>query len=120
MRSEFEDVSVELIFDEDQAKVICTAKPEDEHWFEHFLIDLKKHVLSPSVKQLIVHKFGTGEIYLRFPLAFVPFDTGTVVSTPYCRIIIRQKPPSPFIENIKANLVSNVIWAVVVFILGGI
>ncbi len=111
-KSEFEDVRLELVFSEDEAKVTCIAKPEDDHWLEHFLIDLKNSILRPYYKQLIVHKFGKGEIYFRLPFILMPFDTSTAVSTPYCKIIIRQRPPSPFIENIKANLVSNVIWLI--------
>lgn len=112
-QTEFEDVRIKLVFNEDKAKVTCVAKPEDEHWFEHFLIDIKNSILPPYYKQLFIHKYGKGEISFKIPFVFLPLiDTRVVGSTPYCRIIIRQKPPSPFIENIKANLVSNIIWLV--------
>ena len=109
---------LQIVFDEDKATVSCMARPEHEHWFRHFLIDLKECILSPSFMQLVVHRYGQGRLYLRLPLLFVPFDISMAVSTPYCKIVIHRKPPNPFVENIKANLVSNIIWAVIVFLLG--
>lgn len=109
---------IEMVFDENSARILCTARPEHEHWFEHFLIDIKKQIRPPSFVQLAVHRFGHGAFYIRLPLLFLPLDTSMLVSTPYCKIVIRKRPPSPFVENVKANLVSNVIWAVIVFVLG--
>ncbi len=80
---------------------------------------LKKHILPPAFRQLVAHAsaYGREQIFpaltLLLPLAF-----GVTVSAPYCKIVIRQKPPSPFVENIKANLVSNLIWVIIVFLLG--
>lgn len=110
--SDRKSLSLRLVFNEEEATVTCEAPPEEGNWFEHFLIDLNKFILSPYYRQLIVHKFGRREIYFRLPLLFIPFDINVASSTPYSRIIIRQKPPNPFIENIKANLVSNIIWLV--------
>jgi len=113
------DKSVELVFDKDEARIECNANPDQNHWFEHFLIDIKKHIRPPSFSQIAIYRgMGSREFYLRIPLLFIPLDTSVAVSTPYCKIVIRKKAPDPFRENIKANLVSNAIWAIMVFILG--
>jgi hypothetical protein len=66
----------------------------------------------------MVHKLRGGEIYFKPAImGFVKGFSGTI-STPYTKIVIRDKPPNAFLENVKANLVSNVIWAILVFILG--
>lgn len=119
-RSEQNDkkITLDIVFDEREAKVVCIASPEDQHWFEHFLIDLKKLLLPPTFKQIMIHKLRAGEINFRpYMMGFVTGFSATV-STPYTRIVIREKPPNAFLENVKANLVSNVIWAILVFILG--
>jgi hypothetical protein len=112
-------ITLELSFNDTEARVTCDAPPTEENWFEHFLIDVKKCVRSPFYRQLLV--YSGHEIYLKLPLVFVPFKVNGGQSIPYSKIIIRQKPPSPFIENIKANLVSNIIWlitgGILVFIL---
>lgn len=119
-RTEHDDerITLDIVFDEREAKVVCIARPEDQHWFEHFLFDLKKLLLPPTFKQIMVHKLRGGEIY--FKPAIMGFVTGFsgTISTPYTKIVIRDKPPNAFLENVKANLVSNVIWAILVFILG--
>jgi len=110
--------AIEIVFDKHTAKIACIASPEYSHWFEHFMIDLRKHILPPSFAQLVAYGLGEGRFYLRLPLLFVPVDIPLVASAPYCKIVIRKSPPDPFIENIKANLVSNVIWVIIVFLLG--
>src|SRR5215212_6524048 len=80
------DKNVKIEFNEDKAKVTCEAQPEHEHWFEHFLIDLKKCILPPSFRQVVVHKYGKGEFHLSLPFVFIPFSTRSIISTPYTRI----------------------------------
>lgn len=87
-----EERYIEILFNAEEAKVKCDAPPTDEHWFEHFLLDLKKHVLRPSFRQRV---------------------SGRTEEIPYCRIVIHKKPPDPFMDNIKANLVSNLIWLLI-------
>jgi hypothetical protein len=36
----------------------------------------------------------------------------------YCQIVLYKRPPNAFIENVKANLVSNLIWVIFVFVTG--
>jgi hypothetical protein len=102
---------LEIIFNENEAKVVLNAHPKHEDWFEHFLIDLKKHLLEPSFSQVVAHENNMRpELYLRVlfiraPLSFAIFQA------PYCKIVIQKKPPNPFVENVKANLFSNLIWA---------
>jgi len=111
-----------LVFNEREAKVTLIADPQHENWFEHFLVDLKKCLLPPSFTQLVVHVYGQQDFSFDIRLAVfaIPINPSLKISTPYCKIVIRQKPPSPFVENIKANIVSNIIWAIVVFVLGAV
>jgi len=108
---------LEIVLNHKEAKIDCVAPQTDENWFEHLLTDIKKHILPPSFAQLMIHTTGKTSFYIGLPPFFtvlIPF--GPSAATAYCRILIQQKPPNPFIENIKANLVSNIIWLV----LGGI
>ncbi len=111
-----------LVFNEMEAKVMLVADPQHENWFEHFMVDLKKCLLPPSFAQLVGHVYGQQDFSFDIRLAFlaIPISPSLMISTPYCKIVIRQKPPSPFVENIKANIVSNIIWAIVVFVLGAV
>lgn len=113
-----EKKSVELIFNESTAQVTFNASPNQERWFQHFLTDLDKYLLRPSLAQLLVHTYENPDVYFRVPLVFlsVPIRLNNL-AVPYCKIVIQKKPPNPFIENIKANLVSSVIWvALTVFL----
>lgn len=111
---------MEMVFDEKEAKVVCVANSQQANWFEHFLIDLKKFLLPSSFAQLLVYVYGQKDFTFDLRLAFlaIPVNPSLRITTPYCKIVIKQKPPSPFIENIKANIVSNIIWAILVFIFG--
>jgi hypothetical protein len=110
-------VQIELTFNEASAKLSCTAIPDNHRWLEHFVSDIKHHLHPPSFSQLVVNRFGRGgELNLSLQLVYIPITTS--FTTPYSRIVIRKRPPDPFIENIKANLVSNIIWVVLVFVLG--
>jgi hypothetical protein len=108
---------IRIVFNNEEATVTCKANPSQQAWIEHFLIDLKKHILPPSFSQRIANLYREGEIY-RNSLAFlgslaVTSLDGMAKATriPYSHIVIKETPPSPFIENIKANLVSSIIWA---------
>lgn len=103
---------IEIVFNEKEARVALTGNPENENWFEHFLIDLRKFIHRPSLSQIAIRSFGKSDFYIRLPLLFVPVNPKLIISSPYSRIIIQMKPPNLFIESIKANL----IWAA----LGGI
>lgn len=109
-----------LLFNEKEANVSLEADSQQEHWFQHFLIDLKKCILPPTFTQLAVHVYGQQNFSFGIRLAFfiIPVNPSLKISTPYTKIVIHQKPPNPFLENIKANIVSNIIWAVLVFALG--
>jgi hypothetical protein len=111
-----------LVFNEKEAKVTLVAAPQNENWFDHFLLDLKKCLLPPSFAQIVVHVFGQQDFSfdIRLLLLASTINPLRMVSTPYCRIVIQQKPPNPFIENIKANIAANLIWAIALFLLGAL
>ena len=109
---------IDITFDEKKAEIRCTAHPEHEQWFKHFLIDITEYILPPSFVQLTAHRYMQGGFNLSFMFLSIPFNPSSAASTPYCRIVIRKKPPNPFVENIIANLVSNVIWIMLVFVFG--
>jgi hypothetical protein len=109
---------IKIVFNKDEATVTCNAHPSQQTRIEHFLLDLNKHVLPPSFSQRIANLYRKSERTLGFPsVIFGPFFAmsidGMLESTknPYSYIVIKENPPNPFIENIKANLVSSVIWA---------
>lgn len=91
---------VTITFNIVDARVDCSAPVRYHDWFEHFMIDLRKHVLPREhlLMKVLVHAFLN--------------DTEQVVVRPYCKIVLREKAPNPFTENVKANLVSNLIWLV--------
>jgi len=109
---------LELRFTESEAKILFNGNPDDENWFEHFLIDAKKYILSPTFRQLLVYLSTKNQLYLKLPLLIIPMDIEISAATPYSKIVIHQKAPNPFWENIKANIVSNIIWAILTFALG--
>jgi hypothetical protein len=118
---------VAIVFNEKEAKVDCTARPEDENWFEHFLFDLRKFIGPPTVRQLTAYLYKDSDAFAPYlahtsVLFGIPIriNTSAIIATPYCRIVIRQKPPSQLVENIKANLISNIIWVVIVFVSGAL
>src|ERR1700752_3160718 len=110
---------MKIVFNKEEATVTCNAHPNQENWIEHFLTDLKKHILSPSLSQRMAILYRTGNISTLFPAFIVSLTTisldGETDSTkyPYSRIVIKENPPNPFVENIKANMVSNVIWVLI-------
>jgi hypothetical protein len=100
-------LKLQLEFSEKQAKVIFDAIPEHETWIEHFLIDLKKQLIPQSIIQKISGYFD----------CFFTLDSDGKSGPfgcirPYCRFALKQEPPNSLVENIKANLLSNIIWAI--------
>jgi len=107
---------IRIVFNKEEATITCNAHPSQQNWIEHFIIDLQKHILPPSFSQRMANLYRKSE-FITLPvvigsLVALSLD-GITESTknPYSRIIIKESPPSPFIENIKANLVSSIIWA---------
>ena len=102
-----------------EAQVSLKANPNEESWFEHFLIDLRKFLLPPAFSQWISLWAGlTADIGIKVLAKNSNTNAFFLNTSPYCRIILRQKTPDPFWENIKANIVSNILWATLVFIVG--
>jgi hypothetical protein len=113
---------LEIVFNETLAKVIMSSPPEDLNWFEHFMIDLKKQCKSTPSHEFLIGFLGQPSDPLQPDFILTPirwlFRIKQPIREPYCRIIIAAKSSDPFRENIKANLVSNIIWAVIVFVVG--
>jgi hypothetical protein len=99
---------IKIEFSQDFARVSCEIPPNQSEWFEHFMIDLNKYLKPATFSQII--QLAGNELPAPYK-AFIP-------SVPYCRIVIRRKTPDPFIEGIKVNLVSNIIWAILGIIIG--
>lgn len=114
---------IKIVFSAVEASVSLLAHPDEENWFEHFLIDLKKLLLPPTFSQRFSFSSG-GLKYLSPKIELGIVGVGASLnpsfgfSTPYCRIILQKTPPDPFWENVKANLASNIIWAILVFLFG--
>ena len=109
---------IEIVFDESSAFAKFIAPPSKDRWFQHFLGDIKNHLLRATFAQTLIYSFNVSDVYFRLPLLLfaVPVRFNNL-SVPYCNIIIQKQPPNPFIENIKANLVSSVIWVVLTVLL---
>jgi len=108
---------VELVFTQSEASLTSTLTPEDQTWLEHLIIDLRKALLRPSLSQRLgivasqAKGLGRGDGFamvttLHFAIEYVVARR----RIRYTRIILDKPEPNAFIENIKANLVSNVIW----------
>jgi hypothetical protein len=116
---------INILFNKYQATVKFSGPHDLENWFEHFMFDLKKHLRAPSFRQRLLAESGKGDYG---PLG-ITIPAGSMAagiiklgmssgSARYCQIVLHKRPPSAFIENIKANLVSNLIWVVIVFTAG--
>ena len=112
--------SVELSFTRREASVKLRGSNEDMHWFEHFMMDLRRSVRRPRFSER-----GLGRKFLIIILSGLAStlpapiqDEGLPSGAPYSIIILQQEPPSPLIEGIKVNLISNVIWVVAAFVAG--
>lgn len=114
----------DIIFNKRDANVLLVASPKYQEWFEHFLIDIKKYLDKPDFSQLLAYSSSSGfnlSSVSAFALSTV-FSTATkttiLFSAPYCKIIIQPNQSSTLVENIKANLISNMIWVILVFLVG--
>jgi len=94
---------IDLVFDEEHAQISLQAPPDGHEWFEHFLIDIRKNVHRPSFRQFWM-SFMSGLVF--------PGSSGGLSVSPRSAIVIQGSSPNPLVENIKANLVSNAIWAI--------
>lgn len=110
---------IKLVFNDEAAYVEFEGQPDHQDWLEHFLIDLRKYLHSPSIGQRLTHTYyGKGDFFvLGVPLigALVASSLDELAKpsrNPYCRIDFRERKPNPFLENIAANLASNVIWLI--------
>lgn len=90
-------LSIKLIFDDENAAVSFVAQPEHEKWIEHFMIDLKEQCLKPTFFLKLGAWFQSDSLFQ---------------IKPYSKIILKQNPPNPLIENIKGNILSSIIWLI--------
>jgi hypothetical protein len=91
---------LELTFDQKEATAKLVAGEDQLDWFRHFLIDIEEYIRPKSLNE----KFILWWKWNRDP------------TSPYSRIAIRKKGPSPYLEGIKVNLASNVIWFILGFV----
>jgi hypothetical protein len=110
-----------MVFDEEEAKLSFVADPKQLHWFEHFMFDLRKHIHPPQFVQRLAHAYRNKDVIaILLSAALVIPPTGGVPlaesNIPYSRIVIREKEPNPLAQSIKANLISSLIWAIIVII----
>jgi len=114
---------IDLKFNESEAVLICAAHPTQQNWFEHFLIDFNKYVLPPTFSQKFAHSYLTpSSISLPFG-AFLALSTFSVDlafpgRVPYCKIVIKKRPPNPFMQNVKAGLISSAIITIIALAVG--
>lgn len=117
---------IEMVFDRTQATVKFSGPFEQENWFEHFLIDTRKHLRRPDLRQRLLRETASTKLepfpipaYSDAPSLWTEWLLRNAITSSrakYCYIILRRNPPDPFIENIKANLVSNLIWLIIAFV----
>ena len=110
---------IQLIFDKREATVKFTGPHELENWFEHFMIDLKKHLRPPLFRQRLLTD-RDNNLYGSLSLALAGMTAARLSGGRYCQIILNKRPPNVFVENVKANLASNLIWAIIVFVAGSL
>ena len=82
--------------------------PDHLEWFEDFVFDLDKYLKPATLAQ-------------RMWILSNELPSPYKVSIPrsrYCQIVIKRKVPDPFLEGIKVNLVSNLIWAILGVMIG--
>lgn len=117
-KSSQDDSELEIVFSESTAHIKFAAPAAKEKWYQRFLRDVDTTTLKATFAQTLVHKFDMSDVYFRLSLLLfavpIRFNSAYV---PYCSIVIKKRPPNPFVENIKANLVSNTIWFVLTVVL---
>lgn len=111
---------LELKFTASDAQIAFIGGPSDLDRHEHFLFDLKKHILKPTALQVAAWGFADTRwlAYLRLPFLMVPLNLDSAAFAPYTKIIIHQRQPNRFLEGISINLISTVIWTFIVFLVG--
>jgi len=100
--------SVKVEFTQYQATIHCEMPPDHLEWFEDFVFDLDKYLKPATLAQ-------------RMWILSNELPSPYKVSIPrsrYCQIVIKRKVPDPFLEGIKVNLVSNLIWAILGVMIG--
>lgn len=119
VRIEHVEKEINIIFDRHEATVKFTGPYEMENWFEHFIIDLKKHLRSPRLRQRL-RADKDSNVYGSLGVAIAGIAVTELSGGRYCQIILKERPPNAFVENVKANLFSNLIWVVIVFVAGSL
>lgn len=121
---------ISITFNKYQATVKFSGSYDQEHWFEHFLIDLKKHLRPPEFRQYFLLPGSTDGNYDPIPpiaalskvsIDSVPWFVSLILGldkSRYALIVIKKKPPNAFVEGVKVNLISNLIWVIIVFLAG--
>lgn len=109
-----------LSFSRTEAKLRCTILPAEEEWLDHFLIDLKKHVLPPTRQQRLI---GQGVTFVDAAGAAFFLSSGQLIkagppSNRYARIQIKEKPPNAMWEGLKIGVLGNAIWTVLYLLIG--
>lgn len=104
--------SIRLVFSKEEAKVIFDISPDNKHWLDHFMLDLRKHINAPSFLQ----RFGG----LPIPIVFVSGAVVVPIQQPYCRIILKPRQPNQRRIGIGDNIAANVIYDIMKLVLGAI
>jgi hypothetical protein len=119
LQEESADKVIRIRFDKHQAKVKFTGLHELENWFEHFIIDLRKQLRPPQFRQRLLAG-GVKGFVITASLTIAGLSVNDLIRAGgiYCQIILHKRPTNPFVESVKANLVSNLIWVVLVFVAG--
>lgn len=107
------DKRVKLVFNRNEAKVIFDISPNDGDWLEHFMLDLRKHILKPSFLQ----RFGG----IPIPIVFIGDAAAVIpIQQPYCRIILKPEQPNQRLIGIGDNIAANIIYDIMKYVLGAI
>jgi len=107
---------VTLSFNASEAEMRCNMPPEAQTRLEHIIHDVRKCLIRPSLSQRVALLARDGRwsaaASLLSAVARLSLDT-VVTSTagPYSQIVLEKETPNPLWENVKANILSNVIWA---------
>jgi len=110
---------LEIVFDQEEAKISLKASPSESEWFKHFQLDLQEAILAPSMAQLATHRYGQGNLTFTVGLVVMP-NIALSSSVPYCRILLRRKALNPFIESVKSGIVANFFWLIITASVGAI
>lgn len=118
LQTQNDERKLTIVFDDKEANVTVIASQDYFDWYEHFLIDIKKYILPPSLNQ----RFGSvNDIHfgIGIPLLLVrPYIPIAIKGTTYCRITIKKKPPNPLMENVKAGIITNFLWWIITGLVG--